>query len=297
MKELSIEEKARRYDEAKYIMKEYLESGNAGVIAENTIKKAFPELKESEDERIRKLLVEAVIQVLQDQYCSNRGVSKEKVVAWLERRGEQKPIDMIEPKFKVGDKIYLKPEYRMPDDDTPIANTVFEIRVIDDKHYRFDGSYIFIEDQDKYELVEQKPAWSGENENIIEWLIGYLEYQIMNATITEEKDNCLDAISMLKSLKERVQSQPKQEWSEEDERLFQIVIDILDRENHLGNISHTDLIACVRKLKSLRPQVTWKPSDEQIEILDMVLTNASMDDNIARILRELREQLKKLREE
>ena len=50
MKELSIEQKARRYDEAKYIMKEYLESGNAGVIAENTIKKAFPELSESDDE-------------------------------------------------------------------------------------------------------------------------------------------------------------------------------------------------------------------------------------------------------
>ena len=40
----------------------------------------------------------------------------------------------------------------------------------------------------------------------------------------------------------------------------------------------------------------WKPSDEQIEILDMVLTNESLDDNIARILRELREQLKKLKE-
>lgn len=48
----------------------------------------FPELKESEDERIRKILVEAVTQVLQDKYCSNRGVSKEKVVAWLEKQGE-----------------------------------------------------------------------------------------------------------------------------------------------------------------------------------------------------------------
>ena len=50
-------------------------------------------------------------------------------------------------------------------------------------------------------------------------------------------------------------------------------------------------------LKSLRPQSTWKPSDEQIEILDMVLSNESMDDNVANILRKLREQLKKLREE
>ncbi len=48
----------------------------------------FPELKESEDERIRRILIEAVTQVLQDQYCSNRGVAKEKVVAWLEKQGE-----------------------------------------------------------------------------------------------------------------------------------------------------------------------------------------------------------------
>ena len=47
----------------------------------------------------------------------------------------------------------------------------------------------------------------------------------------------------------------KPAWSEEDERLFQIVIDILDRENHKGNISLTDLIACVRKLKSLKDRV------------------------------------------
>ncbi len=56
-------------------------------------------------------------------------------------------------------------------------------------------------------------------------------------------------------------------WNEEDERLFQIIIDVLDRQNHLGNISHTDLIACVRKLKSLRPKKQWKPSKEQMEYL------------------------------
>ena len=70
----------------------------------------------------------------------------------------QKSADKIEPKFKVGDKIYLKPEHRMPDDDTPIADTIHEIIAIDDKHYRFKGSFIFIEDQDKFELVEQKTA-------------------------------------------------------------------------------------------------------------------------------------------
>jgi predicted nucleic acid-binding protein len=88
-----------------------------------------------------------------------------------------------------------------------------------------------------------------------------------------------------------------QEWSIEDNIRLQEAIRIV--QNYHNNIKDEHLFAtsgwCLGWLKSLRPQNTWKPSDEQIEILDMVLTNESMDDNIARILRELREQLKKLK--
>ena len=95
MIKLSIEEKARRYDEAKYIMKEYIESGNAGVIAENTIKKAFPELFESEDERIRKALLEMVYDTTGDSLWIDYNVHKEDALAWLEKQGK-KPTDNIE---------------------------------------------------------------------------------------------------------------------------------------------------------------------------------------------------------
>ena len=69
----------------------------------------------------------------------------------------------------------------------------------------------------------------------------------------QSDDGILDhkaAITIVKKLYE----QKPVEWNEEDERLFQIVIDILDRENHSGKLSTTDLIACVRKLKSIKPQ-------------------------------------------
>ena len=104
MKELSIEEKAKTPD-GNYNaytelinrledVKEAIKKQNYGI-AMNVLCKPYPEfqvtthseLKDSENENIRKLLIEAVIQVLQDQYCSNRGVSKEKVVAWLEKQG------------------------------------------------------------------------------------------------------------------------------------------------------------------------------------------------------------------
>ena len=59
--------------------------------------------------------------------------------------------------------------------------------------------------------MQSKQEWNEEDEDIIEWLIGYLEYQIMNATITEEKDNCLDAISMLKSISSKNRWKPSEE--------------------------------------------------------------------------------------
>ena len=96
MKELSIEEKARRYDEAKYIMKGYLESGNAGVIAENTIKKAFPELKESEDVMMVKFIKNQLFNIkktITDNY--ELDVKLTKAIDWLEKQA-QKPINKIQ---------------------------------------------------------------------------------------------------------------------------------------------------------------------------------------------------------
>jgi hypothetical protein len=124
---------------------------------------------------------------------------------WNVQDIEQKPTDKVEPKFKVGDKIYLKPEYRMPDDDTPIANTIFEIRAIDDRHYKFDKSYIFIEDQDKYELVEQKSAeWSEDDQSNFNELSSFI-------LETYRAEDASRLITWLNDIKDRVQLQPKQE--------------------------------------------------------------------------------------
>lgn len=95
------------------------------------------------------------------------------------------------------------------------------------------------------------------------------------------------------------EDEQKVAWSEEDEGMR---INLIQGFEMMKDGASSDTVKALYDkkidwLESLRPQSQWKPSDEQIEILDMVLTNESMDDNIARILRELREQLKKLREE
>lgn len=71
----------------------------------------FPELKESEEERIRKKVIEVLklnIKGAESQMQASRGVDRcfeiyacNKVIAWLEKQGEQK----TEPKFHPGDWI------------------------------------------------------------------------------------------------------------------------------------------------------------------------------------------------
>ena len=65
----------------------------------------FPELRESEDERIRKELIET-IHVAYDCGCSLYKEQHDKYIAWLKKQGEQKPV--ITLKFRVGDIIQNK---------------------------------------------------------------------------------------------------------------------------------------------------------------------------------------------
>lgn len=60
-----------------------------GVITEEQAAKYFPELAESEDERIRKIMIEH-LKNKPEQYTFG-GLTNAEVVAWLEKKGEQKP--------------------------------------------------------------------------------------------------------------------------------------------------------------------------------------------------------------
>ncbi len=102
-------------------------------------------------------------------------------------------------------------------------------------------------------------------------------------------DSRKELYNWLKFLKNKVQSQlqPKQEWSKEDERIYQSIIDDTVQENQLDNKQ-------IDWLKSLRHQNTWKPSEEQMEALDDVISSRDIKYDV---LSELWKDLKKLREE
>ena len=85
---MTTEEKAKAYDEALEMAKNVLETDlhESGAWA---IKKIFPELKESEDERIRKFLVELVSNDKANNFRGFYDIRKidfDNILAWLEKQ-------------------------------------------------------------------------------------------------------------------------------------------------------------------------------------------------------------------
>lgn len=92
MKELSIEEKAKRYDTALEIAKEYFKANQKiGDLDENdTLLGIFPELKGSEDEQIRKWIIDDIKYNMNNESLNNSEYIKkaEKAIAWLEKQSD-----------------------------------------------------------------------------------------------------------------------------------------------------------------------------------------------------------------
>ena len=88
----------------------------------------------------------------------------------------------------------------------------------------------------------------------------------------------------------------KPEWSEEDEAMLDIIIDDIQfvQKAHNHEIDQVYYEREIDWLKSLRPQSHWKPSEEQMKVLDIILTDEAMDDNVHRILVEMKKQLQEL---
>lgn len=103
MKELSTEQKAKAYDKALERMKAWVkgEYPECFTEAQKTAEFIFPELKESEDERIKKAIMEFF--ELQDDNTTYSFIPKKDILTWLEKQGEKKSADKVEPRFHEGE--------------------------------------------------------------------------------------------------------------------------------------------------------------------------------------------------
>lgn len=174
----------------------------------------FPELKESDDEKIRKAAIEFIRQ--NDSFYYILGVSKEEAISWLEK---QKSIDILD------------------EEKREFADNVDSIRKEIDEAYRKEYNEARrIENKDRFEKQgEQKTACNEDYKNIIEWLIGYLEYRIMNTAIIEEKKNCLDSVAWLKSIKPN-------NWKPSEEQMLTLCsLCVLHKESKVLESLYNDL--------------------------------------------------------
>ena len=143
----------KKFKESMAKMSAFLAKHNGFTISKDgemykELSEIFPELAESDDEKIRKSLIET-LNGMHSATFPLRGFSREQYITYLEKQGEQKPMDNVELKFKVGDIIKKK--------DTDVTYTITNL--MNDK-YRLNNqsSYLPFEGQDAFELVEQKPV-------------------------------------------------------------------------------------------------------------------------------------------
>ena len=228
MKELTIEEKAKRYDEAIEIINDYYQKTRYSSLscASNDIEvleKAFPELKESEDEQHCKWILEYLYDGLRKSDEQFKDHFKA-AIAWLEKQGEHANF---RNKIQIGDKVT-----RNKDGVLVNLSQLKRVAKKDEKQ------------------GEQKPAaWSEEDEDILNTIINHFKVDI---ECTDEDD----MVRWLKSLKERVQPQPKQEWSEEDKNMLQSILDeyksmSIEKRNWLKSLKGR-----------VQPKQEWSEEDE-----------------------------------
>ena len=209
------------------------------------LRQQFPELKESEDEKIRKELYE-FIKVNSPTEDANR------FIAWLEKQKEQKPAELPKSEDYGIDGLYAAVDI--------LQKTLGEV-----EGYQSDDGIL----EHKCaisavkELYEQKPAEWSEEDNI-GWdeafaCVTRVEKAAKNE---EELQNAVTAEKWLKEIKFKYCVHPiKQEWSEDGERKLNRIYEILghaaDDKGFLTSkriIGDNEAIELQDFLKSLRPQ-------------------------------------------
>ena len=197
-----------------------------GQISQDVAEKYFPELKESEDEKIRKDLIQLTYKVYANtDYLTC--VDQEKMLAWLEKQGEQKPLSMIQWKGNnlkevidfTGKSLDFDKWFKSWDEYEQYVNThnnIFKLFNEDGSHYEVPVGAWIVKTPDGHNVPTtftfiQKPIWWSKEDN------GYLEYLNYLIKNNATKEYAKKIKSWLQSLKDRVQPQQKPEWSEEDE--------------------------------------------------------------------------------
>jgi len=245
---MTQEEKAKAYDEALIRGSRLWECGE---ITKENYEYIFPELKDSEDEMIRKTLIHIVKGACNKYGIKYQGkeIGEEKLLAYLEKQGEHANF---RNKIQIGDKVTRN-------EDGVLVNLSQLNRVA-----KKQGNNMGISEAAKQKLEDN-----------------------LNKALEKETPESLNKFL-------DGQGEQKPAWSEEDEAMWAEISDLLweGYKQSGSKFSWDDIRNWLNpKLKSLRPQSHWKPSDEQMEALSIAMQGVNDP------LFSLYKDLLKLREE
>lgn len=296
------------------------------------VRTIFPQLRESEDERIRNEIIEFIRSQIEDGNSAgwDRWISyleKQKdaskaieAVDRIDKYIDEHVVNIHDMKDSDPDKMY----YRGWDDalgkmagilQDVYSNEKQKVNTEGDFGRGYDCGYqagysvamnemkpkVASATLDSEKQKEQKPAEWGEEDNI-GWdeAFACVTKTERAAKDEEELQNAVTAEKWLKEIKFKycVHPKPKQEWSEEDEEMLNSCISSIEesKENRYAykeTDGDTSYDHEIDWLKSLRPQPHWKPSEEQMWALDVALENF-YNQNDRAALESLYNDLKKL---
>lgn len=167
-------------------------------------------------------------------------------------------------------------------------------RIIDEKQIKKN-----LQDNSFRRMFEQNPAWSEDDERMYIGLHNLI--YVVHDCNCDSKEK-LEFSDWLKSLKDRVQ--PKQEWNEEDEKIFKIIIDGFEDYNspEADWWKGLKVKECIKWIKSLKNRMQskqeWSEENERerkhcIDFLnhpDWIKATPTIVDNCKNWLKSLRPQ-------
>ena len=202
---MNTEQKARAYDEALERAKRII-SKNCSEVEKLCLKSIFPELAESEDEKVRKEIIE-VLQFVPSSMWEQAKTNYERCFAYLEKQKDLDKMIVVSPEvwdnaisdaYENGKKDEEKQKEQKPVEKQDYSGLNDLERVI---HRGFLAAGVenvpvtIIKETAQECLTNIKPAWSEEDEIMIGSMINYFEGDTLDCSL-DCVVNWLKSISM-----------------------------------------------------------------------------------------------------
>lgn len=256
-----------------------------GQVSQEVAEKYFPELKESEDERLGKELIRFIKGYFPDETSEQRKA----YLAWIERHGEKKSIWHNEDENPQKGSLILL----IMQSGTPIVAKIIE------PNHTFNHGERWAYIDDLLERQDKQDAIAFNDAHIIDSALN--DYCCKQYDALHNENGGVLSFARLQHLAmdiygwcKKQNEQKPTAWSEEDEQMLNHIIKLLDGLTNLHNWlkSLKDRIGCEANRTTM-----WKPTEEQIKAVEEAACYSSVfSEKTIDNLISLSKQLKKLRE-